>query len=107
VKVVLDECVDWRLARDNRRSRREDRPSVGWTKIKNGALLMLASQRFDVFVTVDRNLSFQQNLDSVSLAVIVLRAKTNRLADLRPLVPSLLVAIESALPGVAKFIGAD
>jgi hypothetical protein len=107
VKVLLDECVDWRLARDIVGHDVKTARQMGWTTIKNGALLTLASQRFDVFVTVDRNLSFQQNLDSVSLAVIVLRAKTNRLADLRPLVPSLLVAIESALPGVAKFIGAD
>jgi hypothetical protein len=58
-------------------------------------------------VTVDRNLSFQQNLESFSIAVIVLQAKTNRLTDLRPLIPNLLAAIESALPGAAKFIGAD
>jgi hypothetical protein len=80
---------------------------MDWTTIKNGALLTLASQHFDVFVTVDRNLSFQQNLDSFSIAVIVLQAKTNRLADLRPLVPSLLKAIESARPDAAKFIGAE
>jgi hypothetical protein len=80
---------------------------MGWMTIKNGMLLTLASEHFDVFVTVDRNLSFQQNLDSFSVAVVVLQAKTNRLADLRPLVPSLLAAIESALPGAAKFIGAD
>jgi len=67
----------------------------------------LPRNHFDVFVTVDRNLSFQQNLHSFSIAVVVLRAKTNRLADLRPLVPSFLAAIESALPGAARFIGAD
>jgi hypothetical protein len=59
------------------------------------------------FVTLDRNLSFQQNLSGFSIAVIVLKAKTNRLEDLRPLVPKLLVAIESAQPWAAKFIGAD
>jgi hypothetical protein len=59
-----------------------------------------------VFVTVDRNLSFQQNLPSFRIAVVVLAAKTNRLADLRPLVPSLLAAIQSAQPGAAKFVGA-
>ena len=91
--MLLDECVDWRLARDIVGHDVKTARQMGWTTIKNGALLTLASQRFDVFVTADRNLSFQQNLDSVSLAVIVLRAKTNRLADLRPLVPSLLVAI--------------
>ena len=60
-----------------------------------------------MFVTVDRNLSFQQNLDIFAIAVVVLQAKTNRLADLRTLVPNLLAAIESAVPGVPKFIGAD
>ena len=78
---------------------------MGWTTVKNGELLTLASQGFDVFVTVDRNLTFQQNLVSFSLSVIVLQAKTNRLADLRPLLPHLLAAIESAKPGTAKFIG--
>jgi len=80
---------------------------MGWTAIKNGALLALASEHFDVFVTVDQNLSFQQNLDIFAIAVVVLEAKTNRLADLRTLVPNLLVAIESAVPGVPKFIGAN
>jgi len=55
---------------------------MGWTAIANGRLLALASQRVDIFVTVDRNLSFQQNLPSFSIAVVVLAAKTNRLADL-------------------------
>jgi hypothetical protein len=75
--------------------------------IKNGALLTLASDNFDVFVTVDRNLSFQQNLDVFSIAVVVLQAKTNRLSDLRALVPNLLAAIETALPGIPKFIVSD
>ncbi len=71
----------------------------------NGRLLALVSQSFDVFVTVDRNLSFQQNLPSFSIAVIVLRAKANRLADLRPLVPELLASIAIAQPGVVTFGG--
>ena len=79
---------------------------MGWTTIKNGELITLAAEQFDVFVTVDRNLSFQQNLVSIPITVVVLQAKTNRLADLRPLVPSLLAAIESARPGAAKIIGA-
>jgi hypothetical protein len=63
------------------------------------------SRRFDVFVTVDRNPSFQQNLPSFSIAVIVLQAKTNRLAELRPLLPDLLAAIDVARPGMATIIG--
>jgi hypothetical protein len=68
-------------------------------------LLTLAAAQFDVFVTVDRNLSFQQNLGSVPIAVVVLGAKSNRLSDLRPLVPALLAAIESARPGAAQLVG--
>jgi hypothetical protein len=107
VKVFLDECVDWRLARDIVGHDVKTARQMGWTTVKNGALLTLASQHFDVFVTVDRNLSFQQNLDSFSVAVVVLRAKSNRLADLKPLVPSLLAAIASAPPAVATFIGVN
>ena len=74
--------------------------------IKNGELLALASGRFDAFVTVDRNLSFQQNMQALPIAVIVLHAKTNRLADLLPLVPNLLTAIGSAKPGVVATVDA-
>ena len=69
---------------------------LGWTGIKNGELLDLAAGAFDVFVTVDRNVSFQQDVSSLSIAVIVLEAKANRLADLKPLVPQLLATIASA-----------
>jgi hypothetical protein len=106
VRVLLDECIDWRLARDIVGHDVKTARQMGWTAIKNGALLDLASEHFDVFVTVDRNLSFQQNFEILSIAVIVMRAKSNRLADLRPLVPELLVAIESAVRGEPTFVGA-
>jgi hypothetical protein len=78
---------------------------MGWASIENGQLLALASREFDVFVTVDRNLSFQQNVVGLAIAVIVLQAQTNRLADLRRLVPELLKAIASARPGSPTIIG--
>jgi hypothetical protein len=105
VKVLLDECVDWRLGRELLTHEVKTARQMGWTTIENGELLALASRLFDVFVTVDRNLSFQQNVVFFSIAVVVLQAKTNRLSDLRPLVPSLLTAIESTPPGTVKFIG--
>ena len=107
MRVFLDECVDWRLARDIVGHDVKTARQMGWTTVKNGELLTLASQGFDVFVTVDRNLTFQQNLVSFSLSVIVLQAKTNRLADLRPLVPALLAALDTAQAGAAKFIGGN
>jgi uncharacterized protein DUF5615 len=104
VKVLLDECVDWRLGRDIVGHDVKTAHQMGWDTIKNGELLALASNHFDVFVTVDRNLSFQQNLSSFSIAIIVLQARTNRLADLKPLVPNFLAAIQSAQPGVATIV---
>jgi hypothetical protein len=59
---------------------------MGWAGIKNGLLLTLAEKDFDVFITVDKNLSFQQNLPKFNIAVLVLHATSNRLADLKPLV---------------------
>jgi hypothetical protein len=106
VKVLLDECVDWRLARDIVGHDVKTARQMGWTAIKNGELLALASRQFEVFVTVDRNLSFQQNLVSYPIAIIVLCAKTNRLAELKPLIPKLVAVIESALPGGVELINA-
>jgi hypothetical protein len=80
---------------------------MGWTTIVNGKLLALAAERFDVFLTVDRNLSFQQNLTAFSIAVVVLRAKTNRLTDLQPLVPKLLQMLPIAASGVATIVEAN
>lgn len=71
---------------------------------KNGELLVLASDHFDVFVTTDQNLSFQQTVRDIPLAIIVLRAKTNRLADLKQLVPGLLAVLKSVRPGTATVI---
>jgi hypothetical protein len=107
VRVFLDEYIDWRLARDVVGHDVKTARQMGWTTIQNGALLALAAQHFDVFVTLDRNLSFQQNLDSFPIAVVVLNARTSRLTDLKPLIPNLLTAIESAQSGAAKFTGAD
>jgi predicted nuclease of predicted toxin-antitoxin system len=104
VRVLLDECVDWRLGRDLISHEVRTARQMGWTTLKNGELLALAAAQFDVFVTVDRNLSFQQDIVSLPIAVVVLQARTNRLADLKPLLPSLLFAIDATPPGTAKFI---
>jgi hypothetical protein len=105
VKILLDECVDRRLATHISGHDVKTVPQMGWAGIKNGDLLTLAEQPFEVFVTVDRNLSFQQNLTNYNIAVIILRARTNRLQDLRPLVPELLTSLSSAKRGDVLWIG--
>lgn len=105
MKILLDECIDWRLSREIVGHEVRTARQMGWSTVRNGELLSLAAPEFDAFVTVDRNLSFQQNLPAFSIAVIVLRAKTNRLADLQPLVPELQTALAIARPGAVTYIG--
>ena len=105
MRILLDECVDRRLARDLIGHDVSTVPQMGWATIRNGELLALAEGQFDVFVTVDRNLCFQQNLPRFGLAVIVLRAKSNRVADLRPLIPQLLDILPTAIGGKATTVG--
>jgi hypothetical protein len=72
---------------------------AGWSGVKNGRLLRQADGEFDVLVTVDRNLSFQQHVIDFRLAVIVLKAPSNRPQDLLPLVPQVLESVATILPG--------
>ena len=90
MKILLDKCVDRRFAKELPGHFVKTVPQMGWATIKNGELLTLAEKEFDVFLTVDRNLSFQQNIPKFNLAVLVLQARSNRLADLKPLAPKVL-----------------
>lgn len=105
MKLLLDECIDWRLSRDLAGHEIKTVPQMGWSGIKNGELLTLAEKEFDVFITVDRNLSFQQNLPKFSIAVLVLHASSNRLADLKPLAPKILSRLPTLTKGQAEHIG--
>jgi predicted nuclease of predicted toxin-antitoxin system len=106
VRILLDECIDRRFANDIAGHEVKAAPQMGWASIKNGELLALAEQQFEIFVTVDRNLSFQQHLPRYKLAVIVLRARSNRLRDLRPLVPKLLEVLPVAKQGEVLWVSA-
>jgi hypothetical protein len=105
VRILLDECVDWRLSRSIVGHEVKSARQMGRTAVKNGQLLALASGHFDVFVTVDRKLSFQQNARALRIAVVVIHARTSRLVDLLPPVPNLLTAIGSAKRGFVTIVG--
>jgi hypothetical protein len=104
VKLLLDECVDRRLARKLHGHTVETIPHMGWAGKKNGELPRLAEQQFDVFITTDQNLSFQQNLPRFNLAVLILYAPTNRLVDLIPLVSQILAALPNIKIGQTMHI---
>ena len=93
MRLLIDECIDRRLARELTGHDVKTVPQMGWAAFQNGRLLALAEKEFQVFVTVDRNLSYQQILSRFDIAVLVLRAKTNRISDLKPLVPKILRAL--------------
>ena len=84
--MLLDECVDRHLATDIHGHDVKTVPDAGWAALKNGELLARAQHDLDTFVTVDRNLPFQQELSRFSSAIIVLRSPSNRVADLRGLI---------------------
>ena len=67
--------------------------------LKNGALLDQAQAEFDVLLTVDQNIQFQQNLQGRSIAIVVLVAVNNRLATLAPLIPKVEALLPSVQPG--------
>ena len=77
-----------------------------WTSLTNGALLRQAAERFDVLLTADQNIEFQQNLAKLPLAVVVLVASSNRLESLEPLVPLLMAALETLVPKSLLRVGA-
>jgi len=106
MKLILDECIDRRLAKEFVGYEVKTVPQMGWAGIKNGQLLALVEAEFDVFITVDRNLSFQQNLPQFNIAVVVLQASSNRLADLKPVVPNILAILAKLVKGQATVVSA-
>jgi len=80
---------------------------MGWSGVENGDLLRLAETNFDVFITVDRNLQYQQNLHGYKIAMILLVARSNRLESLQPLLPSILNALETIKIGDVVRIDGD
>ena len=80
-------------------------PAAGWSSIKNGELLARAAAQFDVFLTADRNIEFQQNLKSLPIAIVVFRARNNRVQVLEPLVPELLQLLNHIAPRTLSKVG--
>ena len=99
MRVLLDECLPRRLKRELVGHDVKTAPEMGWASKKNGELLALAAAEFDVFLTSDRNLSHQLNVGKFDIAVLVLVAGSNRLDDLRTLVPQILEVIVKARAG--------
>jgi predicted nuclease of predicted toxin-antitoxin system len=105
VNILLDECVDRRLARELSRHSVTTVPRHGWAGIKNGDLLARAQKEFDVLITVDRKLAAQLDLTKFKISLVLIRARTNRIEDIRALVPELLKQLPIAAAGKLAVVG--
>ncbi len=91
MKILLDECLNWRLKREFQEHDVRSVQDAGWLGIENGELLTLASQNgFEAFVTIDKQLRYQQNVKKYYLSIIVLKPRLNRIEYLLPLIPKIL-----------------
>ena len=100
MRILLDENVPRKLCfRFGEAHEVSTVPEIGWAGTKNGALLARADGRFDVLVTVDTNLEFQQNLSGLTISVIVVEAISNTYEDVVVHIPAILSALESLSNG--------
>ena len=100
MRILLDENLDWRLEKSLPGHEVKSVPRVGWAGLKNGKLLVRAAQeKFDVLITMDSAMVSQQNLLKIKLAIVALRAKSNRLADTIPLMSKVLALLPTLKPG--------
>lgn len=106
MRILLDECVPRPLKRELRDYEVRTVVEMSWSGKKNGELLQLMVQEsFTIFLTTDQNLRYQQNLQQVGVAVVVLIAPSNRLPDLVPLMPSVRSVLATIASGEVIEIG--
>ncbi|MBI4443003.1 MAG: DUF5615 family PIN-like protein [Acidobacteria bacterium] len=105
MRILLDECVPRRFRRELPEHEVRTVPEMGWASFKNGVLLAAASGQFDVLVTTDQRLSYQHNVSTFAIAVVVLVAGRNKLEFLLPLVPELRNVLEEIKLGEVRRVG--
>ncbi|HYJ86678.1 MAG TPA: DUF5615 family PIN-like protein [Pyrinomonadaceae bacterium] len=99
MKLLLDECVVHDLKRDLTAHSVVTAVEAGFGGLENGELLRAASDQFDVLITVDQNLRFQQDIKKFQIAVLVLISSGTTYPDLKALVPGILDAVGRIKPG--------
>ena len=99
MRILLDENLNWRLEQFLPGHEVKSVPRLGWAGLKNGKLLARAAENFDVLVTMDGSMASQQNLSKIKIAIVALRAKSNRLEDTSPLMPKIRALLPALKPG--------
>lgn len=105
MKILIDECLPVKLKRNFFDHEVLTISNELWNGKKNGELLSLAEKEFDIFLTIDQNLSYQQNIPGYDIAVIAIRAKSNVIENLEPLIPFVLEIFGSLEKGKVYKVG--
>lgn len=98
MRILLDESVPARLGPLLTGHASVTVQRKGWAGVKNGKLLTLAASEFDVLLTADKGMEYQQNLVTLPIAVLIVLARSNRIKDLTPAVPTILAALADLRP---------
>jgi predicted nuclease of predicted toxin-antitoxin system len=106
-RVLFDEDVPRQLRRDLPASHIRTAQEEGWSAFKNGELLSRAAADFDVLLTADKNLQYQQNLARFDIGIVVIGSLDTRLQNIRTLLPNIRTAIENVAPGSVIVVGAQ
>ncbi len=108
MKLLLDECLPRKMKFLFLHSGHqcETVREAGFGGKENGELLSLAEGKFDVLITVDKSLKHQQNISDRNIAILVIRAASNDIDDIRPHFPKMLVVLQSVRPGQIVEVGA-
>ncbi len=104
MRVLIDACLPVQLKDHLPFADLKTTRELGWQTKKNGELLALAQHQFDVLVTMDKNIPSQQSLRRFAIALVIVRARSNRLPDLLPLVPQITRMIPLAKKGQAVLV---
>jgi predicted nuclease of predicted toxin-antitoxin system len=96
MRVLVDECLPRRLKQELPEHEVRTVTEMGWNGMKNGILLQNAARNFDVFLTADQNLQYQQNLEALPIPVVVLVASSNDINIIQPLMSK----VREALPNI-------
>jgi hypothetical protein len=104
MRILLDECVPRALRNDIAGHEVRTVAEMGWAGVKNGELLRRAAGQFDVLLTVDRNLEYQQSFPNLSLAIIIVHASSNDIKVLRSLMPAVLDEIPRVKAGAISHV---
>ena len=99
MRILIDECLNWRLSRALTGHYAVSAQKMGWAGLKNSVLLIEAEKQFDVFITGDLNLNFQQDVTKYNIAVVVLHAESTQLHHTLPLMPKVRALLPTLKPG--------